>query len=130
MKRLRFCLVLAVILLFARSASLPVYANMAAPEDPDIGTAITFEKNDAIAVRSEVLDIDVDGAVAYITATYGMANTTDKAISTPAMFIAPNMGDGSLVIDGTDTPFTTKSYTLSYDTEINSEDWKYAVLSG
>lgn len=130
MKRFRFCFVLAVTLLFTLSVSLPVYANMAAPEDPDIGTAITFEKNDAIAVRSEVLDINVDGTVAYITATYGMENTTDEAVSTPAMFIAPNMGGGSVVVDGADTPITTKSYTLSYDTEINSEDWKYAVLSG
>lgn len=104
MKRFRFCFVLAVTLLFTLSVSLPVYANMAAPEDPDIGTAITFEKNDAIAVRSEVLDINVDGTVAYITATYGMENTTDEAVSTPAMFIAPNMGGGSVVVDGADTP--------------------------
>lgn len=106
-------------------------ANMAAPADPDIGSSITFEKNDAISVLSEVLDIAVHGAQADITATYQMENTTDTEVSTRTMFLAPNIEDSGVrvVVNGADTAFTAESYKLSYDTEIATEEWCFAILS-
>lgn len=46
---------------------LPTSANMGPPADPDVGSSITFERNDALAVTEEVLDIRVTGSTAEIT---------------------------------------------------------------
>lgn len=43
-----------------------------------MGAAVTLEENESLAVRSEVLDIVIDGETARITATYQMENTTDE----------------------------------------------------
>lgn len=128
MKKLRLFCSLALICMLTLSLPQPVYANMAAPEEPDIGSAITFEKNEDIAVRSEVLYIDVDGGVAHISAAYTMENTAAEAVSTPAMFLSPNMSGGSVTVNGTDIPFTSSSYALSGSTKVTTEDWQYAVL--
>lgn len=129
MKKLHLFFSLVLICGFTCFLPQSVYANMAAPDDPDIGSSITFAKNNAIAVRSEVLDINVDGPEAYITAIYHMENTTGEHVSTPAMFLAPNMDCGSVTVDGTGIPFTARSYDLSYGTEVATEDWQYAVLT-
>ena len=80
---------------------------MAAPEKPDVGSAITFQRNDALAVTEEVLDIKVTGSTADITATYSMVNVTQEPVSTPVMFLAPNTGDGhvEVTVDGEPLPF-------------------------
>ena len=63
MKKLSLALALATAL-----ASLQIaYGNMAAPSEPDMGAAVTLEENESLAVRSEVLDIVIDGETARIT---------------------------------------------------------------
>ena len=129
MKRMR--MLLLVLICTVLLGSQTVYANMAAPDDPDVGSSITFQKNDVLAVLSEVLDIEVHGATADITATYTMENTTDTAVSTPVMFLSPNVEDSgtSVTSDGEEISFTVEEYALRYDTEIRTEDWRYAVLA-
>ncbi len=109
-----------------------VYANMAAPKDADIGTSITFEKNEEIAVLSEVLDITVEGDKAFIVATYRMKNTTDETVTTSSMFLSPNIeeNDVQVKIDQTEIVFEAESYALNYDTTIATDGWQYAVLTG
>ena len=65
-KSLIFVVLLALVWMVPQRA----FANMAAPENADVGSAITFEKNDKIAVLSEDLEIVVKGPDAHITATY------------------------------------------------------------
>lgn len=60
MKKL-FVIVSAVLAL-AFSFQIVASANMAAPIEADVGSSVTFEKNDVIAVISEVLDITVHGS--------------------------------------------------------------------
>lgn len=110
---------------------LPASANMAAPADPDVGSSITFERNDALAVTEEVLDIRVTGSTAEITATYSMVNSTDQPVSTPVMFLAPNTGDGGVEVmaDGASVPCSTDQYVLNYPTRVRTEDWRYVVLT-
>ena len=88
---------------------------MAAPKEADIGSSITFEKNDAVSVLSEVLDITVDGSEADIVATYKMKNTTDESISTQSMFLSPNMENSGVkvVVNDKDTSFTVETYALN-----------------
>lgn len=111
--------------------SLPASANMGPPADPDVGSSITFERNDALAVTEEVLDIRVTGSTAEITAIYSMVNITDQPVSTPVMFLAPNTGGGSVEVmaDGVSVPCSTDQYVLNYTTEVKTEDWRYAVLT-
>ncbi len=127
MKKLRF---LTAILLTMLTIPMPVSANMAAPTEPDVGTAVTFEKNDQIAVVSEVLDIVVQGTTADITATYRMQNTTDTAVSTDSMFVSPNMEEAGITVtaNGTAVEFTTETWHLEYDSKLEPADWRYAVL--
>lgn len=110
---------------------LPASANMAAPADPDVGSSITFERNDALAVTEEVLDIKVTGATAEITAVYSMVNVTDQPVSTPVMFLAPNTGDGGVEVmaDGVSIPCSTDQYVMKYATGVRTEDWRYVVLT-
>ena len=129
MKRLSAVSALALILLLLRP--VPASANMAAPADPDVGSSITFERNDALAVTEEVLDIRVTGATAEITAVYSMVNVTDQPVSTPVMFLAPNTGDGGVEVkaDGACVPCSIEQYVLGYAAQITAQDWRYAVLS-
>ena len=129
MKRLRFFVVLTLLLILVLPKQ--AYANMAAPEKADIGSSITFSQNEEIAVRSEVLDIVVDGAYADITATYCLQNVTQKAVSTETMFLSPNMqqSDLQVMVDGKEAKVTVNSFALQYDTQIETEDWRYAVLT-
>ncbi len=127
----KICLILAFVFVFALSVPQAAYANMAAPEDADIGSSITFEKNDSISVLSEVLDITVDGSKAHISATYRMKNTTDESVSTRSMFLSPNIETSGVqvTVNGRDTSFKTERFVLNYDTEIKTDGWQYAVLS-
>ncbi len=112
---------------------LPIvaYANMAAPQKTDVGTAVTFEQNEEIAVLSEVLDIVVHGAQAEITATYTMKNMTDSAVSTESMFLSPNIEQGGteIIVNGASVAFAAEQYALYYDTKITTDDWQYVVLT-
>ena len=129
MKRLPAVSAFALALLLLQP--MTAFANMAAPEKPDVGSAITFQRNDALAVTEEVLDIKVTGSTADITATYSMVNVTQEPVSTPVMFLAPNTGDGhvEVTVDGEPLPFSTDQYCLTYNTQIETEDWRYAVLT-
>ena len=122
---------LMVILCMTMFLPTTAYANMAAPQDSDIGSSITFEKNEEIAVLSEVLDIVVTGTQAEITATYTMKNTTDDTATTTSMFISPNieLGGTEILIDGKIAEFEHESFNLNYDTEITTNDWQYVVLT-
>lgn len=124
-------LILALVVAFTVAVPQLVYANMAAPERADIGSSITFEHNDAIAVISEVLDITVDGAQADIVAAYTMKNTSDKSISTQSMFLSPNLQSSgvTVTVNGKEAVFTVKSYALNYDTTVKKDDWQYVVLT-
>lgn len=120
-----------MVLLMALSLSQTAKANMAAPADPDVGSAITFQKNEEISVLSEVLDITVHGAKADMVVTYTMKNTTQEQVVTPSMFLSPNVEQGNVevTVDGEAAPFTVDQYALNYSTQIQTADWKYVVLS-
>jgi hypothetical protein len=122
-------LIFTFVLVFALSIPQVAYANMAAPENADIGSSITFEKNDTISVLSEVLDITVDGPEANIVATYKMKNTTDESISTQSMFLSPNIENSGVkvIVNDKDTSFAVESYVLYYDTKIKTDDWQYVL---
>ena len=128
MKRIRvLCMIVFVLV-----GLIPcmAYANMSAPKEADIGSAITFEKHEAIAVVSEVLDIVVSGAKADIVATYTMENTTAQEVVTQSMFLSPNIESSnvSVVVNKEEADFTAESYVLNYGTEIQTHDWQYVVL--
>lgn len=127
----KICIILVFVLLSASCLPLAVHANMAAPAEPDIGSAVTFEKNGDISVLSEVLDIRVNGSKAEITATYRMKNTADRPISTPSMFLSPNIENSGVkvLVNGKETAFESKSYFLSHSTKVGTDDWQYAVLN-
>lgn len=129
MKRLPAVSAIALTLLLL--LPMPVSANMAAPKSPDVGSSITFERSDALAVTEEVLDITVTGSTADITAAYSMTNITSQPVSTPVMFLAPNTGDGSVevTVDGEAIPFSMDTYTLTYYQQLDGEDWRYAILN-
>lgn len=126
MKRLPAVSAFALALLLLQPTT--AFANMAAPEKPDVGSSITFQRNDALAVTQEVLDITVTGSTADITAAYSMLNVTNEPVSTPVMFLAPNTGDGSVevTVDDQPIPFSNQQYILSYDSQEPTEDWQYA----
>lgn len=88
----KISLIFAFVLVFALSIPQVAYANMVALKEADIGSSITFEKNDSVSVLSEVLDIIVDGSEADIVATYKMKNNTDESISTQSMFLSAYSG--------------------------------------
>lgn len=127
----KISLILAFVLVFALPISQVAYANMAAPEEADIGSSITFENNDSVSVLSEALDITVNGSEADIVATYKMKNTTDESISTQSMFLSPNIENSGVkvVVNDKDISFTVETYDLNYDTEIKTDDWQYVVLT-
>lgn len=127
MKKHQTLLALLLLLLLTPKA----YANMAAPANPDIGTTITFEKNEELSVRSEVLDIKVEGTKAQIQATYTMENTADQTVTTPSMFLSPNLEEGgtSVTVDGQELPIAVQSYAFTDTTQVETRDWQYVVLS-
>ena len=126
-KLVALCPLLLLLLLTPKA-----HANMAAPANPDVGTAITFENNQELAVTSEVLDITVKGAKAEIVATYTMENTTDQQVVTSSMFLSPNVeaGNVTVLVDGQEVPVVVESYTLGDVTQIDTQDWQYVVLDG
>lgn len=131
MKKKCLTFVISITLLIAMILPTTIYANMAAPMKSDIASSITFEKNDDIAVLSEVLDITVKKAQANIVATYKMKNTTNKNIVTQSMFLSPNINndDVSIIVNNEDVSYKTESYGLSYGTEIVEDGWQYVVLN-
>lgn len=131
MKKKCLTFVISITLLIAMILPTTIYANMAAPMKSDIASSITFEKNDDIAVLSEVLDITVKKAQANIVATYKMKNTTNKNIVTQSMFLSPNINndDVRIIVNNEDVSYKTESYGLSYGTEIVEDGWQYVVLN-
>ncbi|MEG1242586.1 MAG: hypothetical protein RSD32_06485 [Oscillospiraceae bacterium] len=127
----KLSLVFALVLVFAMSIPQFAYANMAAPKEADVASSITFEQNDKISLLSEILDITVHGSEADISATYTMKNTANESISTQTMFLSPNIksSGAAVVANGKNTSFAVESYALNYSTEINTNDWQYAVLT-
>ena len=122
------CIAVAAVFLGAFQVA---YGNMAAPAEPDVGTAITLEQNENLAVKSEVLDIVIEGSTAQITATYQMENQSDEAVKTRSMFLSPNVEEAGVqvVADGQLLACETECYALSYNTQIGVEEWRYAVLT-
>ena len=47
------------------------------------------------------------------------------------MFLSPNIenSDVKVLVNNKDASFTVESYALYYDTEIQTDDWQYAVLT-
>ena len=105
------------------------FANMGAPAKSDIGSVITFEKNEEISVISEVLDIKVNGSEADIMATYKMKNNTNKSISTPSMFLSPNVKNSGVevLVNNEKVNYEVESYVLNHSSEVKASDWKYSV---
>ena len=124
-------LIFVVLLALAWTVPQRAFANMAAPENADVGSAITFEKNDKIAVLSEDLEIVVKGPDARITATYEMKNTTDEALSVSSMFLSPNMEEkgGTVTVNGKQADVSVQRYGMNGSTQIITDDWRYAVLT-
>lgn len=122
------CIAVAAVFLGAFQVA---YGNMAAPAEPDVGTAITLEQNENLAVKSEVLDIVIEGSTAQITATSQMENQSDEAVKTRSMFLSPNVEEAGVqvVADGQLLACETECYALSYNTQIGVEEWRYAVLT-
>ena len=122
------CIAVAAVFLGAFQVA---YGNMAAPAEPDVGTAITLEQNETLAVKSEVLDIVIEGSTAQITASYQMENQSDEAVKTRSMFLSPNVEEAGVqvVADGQLLACETECYALSYNTQIGVEEWRYAVLT-
>lgn len=118
-------------LLAAFAAACPAMANMAAPRPSDVGTSVTFEKNQDIAVAAETLDIRVEGAKARIRAEYTMKNTAGEQISTPAMFLCPDQEEGSVQVQAREKPveFTVEEYILGYAGRVETKSWEYVILS-
>ena len=129
MKKVRLISILVLIAILL--SNICVYANMAAPKKSDIASTITFESNDKISVVSEILDITVKGAQADIVATYKMKNNADESVTVQSMFLSPNIKTSGVKVrvNNKDVVFTSESYLLSYDTEVETNDWQYAVLS-
>lgn len=111
--------------------SITALANMAAPAVSDIGSAITFQKNESISVIHEILNITVKGTKADITAIYTMKNTTSDPVNTASMFLSPNIGESGVSVKAGNKKidFVSESYALSYSTEITTDNWQYAVLT-
>ncbi|MEG2836357.1 hypothetical protein [Anaerorhabdus sp.] len=127
MKKIIILFLLLVSLVYPQN----IYANMAAPEESDVGTSITFENNDDLSVVNEVLDITVKGDQANIIATYKMRNMTSNIISTQSMFLSPNVENANVQVSQNNIPveFTVEHYALNYTTEIDTNDWQYVVLT-
>lgn len=127
----KFFAVISVVLALVLSFPIVASANMAAPIEADVGSGITFEKNDVIAVISEVLDITVHGSRADITATYRMKNTGGESVTTPAMFLSPNIENEEVKVTAADkdVPFSVESYAIAgHNGDITIKDWQYVVL--
>lgn len=127
MKKIIILFLLLVSLVFPKN----IYANMAAPQESDVGTSITFENNDDLSVVNEVLDITVRGDQANIIATYKMQNMTSNVISTQSMFLSPNVENANVQVsqNNTSVEFSVEHYALNYTTEIETNDWQYVVLT-
>ena len=112
--------VFVILLAFVCMVPQRAFANMAAPEDADVGSAITFEKNDEIAVLSEDLEIVVQGPDAHITATYEMKNTTDEALSISSMFLSPNMEERgvTVTVNGKQADVSVQRYGMNGSTKL------------
>lgn len=124
------CLIALLTIMIIFSFPITCFANMAAPEESDIGTAITFEKNDEIAVRSETLNITIVGDKAQIVAAYYMKNTLDEKVCTQSMFLSPNIEQNDVIVtsNGSTIDYTFETYALSYGSTIEIVDWQYVVL--
>lgn len=107
------------------------YANMAAPDNSDISTNITFKNNNDITITREELNIKVNGALANIEVNYYMKNISDSAVSTKSMFISPNIENSNVEVkfNAEDVIYITKEYYYNSNTVINVEEWEYVVFT-
>lgn len=124
-------LTIFIILTVFLGSTTKVEANMAAPDDADIASTITFEKNESLSVLNEILNIEVKGSIANISALYHMKNKTQEEVTTSSMFLSPNIeGDTTRVyIDNYEITYTAKTYKISYrDDVIETNDWEFVIL--
>ena len=124
MKKLKiflFTIIMASTLCFA----MPAKANMAAPDDNSLVSTICFEKNNDLSVISEVLDIEIAGAMANIKATYNMKNNKNYDVFSDSMFISPNIEgiETKVLFGGEKLNYEAKSYALNNATKLEVEDW-------
>ena len=126
MKKSNFLLISTLSLLFIGSVS----CNMAAPKPTDIATSITFEKNNDISVSSEHISITIDDQVAHINAAYTMKNTKNEEITTPSMFISPNIENLSAEVsfNEIDLDYVKETYYATYDSELSENNWEFVIL--
>lgn len=126
----KIAVVFLLVLIITMTIPQAALANMAAPETADVGTTITFQQNDEIAVLSEVLDITLESQKANIVATYTMKNTSNSALSTQSMFLSPNVESAGVAvfIDGEAAAFEVESYNLSWTNDVVISDWQFALL--
>lgn len=119
-----------LLLLSVLSITNVSHANMAAPDISDVGTGITFEKNDSISVLSETLNIKVNNDIASIEAIYEMRNTENGIVTTKSMFISPNIASSDVIVKFNDKylEYETKDYYATPDIKITTNDWQYIVF--
>lgn len=139
MKKISKVLLLICILSFSFCTGVLASANSAAPIRQDRGSGILFEKHENVKIDSEVLDIDMSGHNAKITATYKMTNTSDKALSVYTMFLSPveleqrwNYLDRGYVVtkNGKNIDYTSEYFT--YNNYLGSEkidDWEQVLAN-
>lgn len=136
-KKYRFAIALCVFVLAStlmfQILPTKANANSVAPTQNSVGSGVIFEKNDVVAVKSEVLDIEIGEKIATITAKYVMVNLTNQKQDIETMFISPILnGEKSefeLYQNGTRIEFTEKFYKISGDSKIDLNDWENAIIA-
>ena len=126
MKKIYFTILLIILIL---CFPLNISANMAAPDSNDLATQITFQKNDDLVVTSEIIDIHFKETIANIDVKYKMKNINNSQVTTPSMFISPNIDGEAITIYANDKKldYTAKEYYASYE-YLNTNDWQYVIL--
>lgn len=124
-------LLMLLVLIITFSGFNTVFANMAAPNENDLGTSITFKNNEDINITKEILDIKITNDVASIKATYFMSNNKEYNVETESMFISPNYSDDNISVLKNDIniQYTTKDliFESSVD-EVHINDWEYVIF--
>ncbi len=126
MKKVILILAILLCLIFP----IKVFANMAAPTEDSIATTISFEKNEDISVTKEVLDVTFNNYLAEIKATYTMKNKQEYFITTPSMFITPNIEgeEVSVTLNGEEIAYTIELYYTFDISSVSIEDWEFVIV--
>lgn len=128
MKKILIILLILIVTLLGFNI---VSANMAAPEENDIGTSITFKNNEDINITKEILDITITNDVASIKATYFMSNNKEYNVETESMFISPNYMDDNISVTKNDSNIKYTTKDLFYESridEVHVNDWEYVIF--